>query len=199
MRSDTTWMTAPPLVNTTPARRSPSWPLAHGAEDAGHAESRASRVHSYFLSFSGMTMSLTSAGCSTTARMRVLPSLLGFFETPRTARTTRRRPNSGYLGSRRPRISPPWCTSLACVSSLRAQRRCSLGARRTASTSLPGPRSGACRVFSCASWSRPPCFGIISRGQFPWFSGAPGDRLTFAQGKLTLSTSLGSLQPLLTP
>ena len=54
---------------------------------------------------------------------------------PRTARTTRRRPNSGYLGSRHPRISSPSCTSLACASSPRAQRRCFSPTRRTVSDS----------------------------------------------------------------
>jgi hypothetical protein len=81
MRSDTTWMRATPLVNTTPG--SPFTVVAHGPRRRGRGqrESRASHVHSYFLSFSGMTMSLTSAGCSSTARMRVLPSLLGFLDT----------------------------------------------------------------------------------------------------------------------
>src|SRR5262249_32801160 len=49
--------------------------------DLRHRPARMARVHSYFLSFSGMTMSLTSPGWSTTARMRVLPFLLGFLDT----------------------------------------------------------------------------------------------------------------------
>src|SRR5205823_13856696 len=57
----------------------PCWSPRTRAVIRNEPPTRVARVHSYFLSFSGMTMSLTSAGCSTTARMRVLPSLLGCF------------------------------------------------------------------------------------------------------------------------
>src|SRR5262245_55353554 len=49
---------------------------------AGRARSGAARGHSYFFSFSGMTMSLASSGCRTMAIKRVLSFLLGCLPTP---------------------------------------------------------------------------------------------------------------------